>query len=173
MINSGENKELEEKVRVMYSELTLRLIEKNLTITTMESATSGLIASLITDTKGASAIFKGAFITYCNEVKIMQGVPESIIDKYGVYSHETVKSMATSCRNKLKANIGIGISGTMGNIDNNNKDSTIGEVYFAIDYNGEVKSYKRNIEPMPDRISYKMAVAKEIVCVLNKLIDKK
>ncbi|MEI3375806.1 MAG: CinA family protein [Coprococcus catus] len=37
------------------------LIEKKITITTMESATSGLIASLITDTEGSSAEFRGAF----------------------------------------------------------------------------------------------------------------
>ena len=53
-----------------------------MTITTMESATSGQIASLITDTEGSSAILKGAFITYCNEAKIMQGVPAEILDKY-------------------------------------------------------------------------------------------
>ena len=35
------------------------LIEKQTTISTMESCTSGLIASMITDTEGASAIFVG------------------------------------------------------------------------------------------------------------------
>ena len=65
-----------------------------MTITTMESATSGQIASLITDTEGSSAILKGAFITYCNEAKIMQGVPAEILDKYTVYSKETAEAMA-------------------------------------------------------------------------------
>ncbi len=58
---------------------------KNLTITTMESATSGQIASLITDTEGSSAVLKGAFVTYCNEAKIMQGVPAEVLDAYTVY----------------------------------------------------------------------------------------
>ena len=57
----------EREIREHYHDLTERLIEKKLTITTMESATSGQIASLITDTEGASAILKGAFITYSNE----------------------------------------------------------------------------------------------------------
>ena len=35
----------------------------------MESCTSGQIASLITDSEGSSAIFKGALITYSNEFK--------------------------------------------------------------------------------------------------------
>jgi nicotinamide mononucleotide (NMN) deamidase PncC len=82
----------ESDIRKDYHNLTKLLIEKNMTITTMESATSGQIASLITDTEGSSAILKGAFITYCNEAKIMQGVPAEILDKYTVYSKETASS---------------------------------------------------------------------------------
>ena len=60
----------ENNIRDNYHKLTKILISRNLTITTMESATSGQIASLITDTEGSSAVLKGAFITYCNEAKI-------------------------------------------------------------------------------------------------------
>ena len=63
----------ENNIRENYRKLTRLLISKGLTITTMESATSGQIASLITDTEGSSAVLKGAFVTYCNEAKIMQG----------------------------------------------------------------------------------------------------
>ena len=35
-----------------------KLIDTHTTISTMESCTSGLIASMITDTEGASAIFR-------------------------------------------------------------------------------------------------------------------
>ena len=80
--------------RMVFKPLTKLLIEKKLTITTMESATSGQIASLITDTEGSSAVLKGAFVTYCNEAKIMQGVPAEIIDKYTVYSTQTAEAMA-------------------------------------------------------------------------------
>lgn len=73
-----------------------------MTITTMESATSGQIASLITDTEGSSAILKGAFITYCNEAKIMQGVPAEILDKYTVYSKETAEAMAKACAENIQ-----------------------------------------------------------------------
>ena len=79
-----------------------------MTITTMESATSGQIASLITDTEGSSAVLKGAFVTYCNEAKIMQGVPAEIIDKYTVYSTQTAEAMAKACTAVYQADIGIG-----------------------------------------------------------------
>ena len=61
VVNSYDD---EAGIRAAYHDLTLRLIEKGLQITTMESATSGQIASLITDTEGSSAVIKGAFITY-------------------------------------------------------------------------------------------------------------
>ena len=44
-----------------------QLIASHTTISTMESCTSGLIASLITDTEGASAVFPGGYVTYLNE----------------------------------------------------------------------------------------------------------
>ena len=53
----------EASVRAKYARLTRRLIATKTTITTMESCTAGQVASLITDTEGASEIMKGAFIT--------------------------------------------------------------------------------------------------------------
>ena len=70
-----------ESVRKKYEVLTNSLIRRKLTITTMESCTAGQVVSLITDTEGSSAVLKGAFVTYSNEAKIMQGVPEKIIEK--------------------------------------------------------------------------------------------
>ena len=56
-----------------------KLIDTHTTVSTMESCTSGMIASTITDTEGASAIFPGGYVTYLNETKIFIGVEEEII----------------------------------------------------------------------------------------------
>ena len=66
-------------VREKYRRLTAGLIENKLQVTTMESCTSGQVASLLTDTEGSSAVVKGAFITYSNEARIRQGVPVQLI----------------------------------------------------------------------------------------------
>ena len=153
----------ENDIRENYRKLTRLLIAKELTITTMESATSGQIASLITDTEGSSAVLKGAFVTYCNEAKIMQGVPAEIIDEYTVYSKETAGALAKACRKAYNANIGIGLTGTMGNVDPANpNDSVPGRVYFAIDIDGDVEAYYVELPPQPTRLAYKLAVAEEI-----------
>lgn len=161
---------LESDVRRKYRELTETLIRKGKKITTMESATSGQVASLITDTEGSSAIMKGAFITYSNEAKIQQGVPAEIIETYGVYSKETARAMAMACRKVYGADLSIGVTGTMGNADPVNADSVPGQVYFALDVQGTVTDYYRELEPQPDRYSYKLLVAKEIVEVLLPIV---
>lgn len=161
----------EQEIREDYQKLTKLLIEKGLFITTMESATSGQIASLITDTEGSSAIIKGAFITYSNEAKIQMGVPEEILRNYTVYSKETARAMAEVCRKTYNANIGIGVTGTMGNVDPANLEASVpGQVYFAISLNGEVMDYYRELPVQPTRLAYKLAVAKEVADELMKLL---
>lgn len=162
---------VEEEIRADYQKLTRYLIEKNMTITTMESATSGQIASLITDTEGASAILKGAFITYSNEAKIQQGVPAEILEKYSVYSKETARAMAEVAAKTYGARIGIGVTGTMGNVDPANQEASVpGQVYFAICLDGDTQAYYVELEPQPSRLAYKLAVAKEVYDALMERI---
>ena len=115
------------------------LIDRQITISTMESCTSGMIASMITDTSGASAVFPGGFVTYLNETKIFIGVDPKVLERYGVYSKECAvysgecaKAMAETVREKLNTDIGIGITGTTGNLDPNNADSVQGQAFFSI-----------------------------------------
>lgn len=63
----------ESEIRAHYRALTLWLIEQKLTITTMESATAGQIASLITDTEGSSAVLKGAFVLTATRQRFNRG----------------------------------------------------------------------------------------------------
>lgn len=122
--------------------VTKILIEKELEVATMESCTSGLIASNITDYEGASAILKGSCITYSNDTKVMAGVRHETIEEYGVYSPETAYEMALTTRIKFDADLGIGITGSFGNVDPTNQDSVAGEIYFNIVY----KEYENPIK---------------------------
>ena len=157
-------------VREKYRKLTLLLIEKNRTISTMESCTAGQIASLLTDTSGSSAIIKGAFVTYSNEAKIRQGVSENIINEYGVYSKETAAEMARVCRDFYDADLGIGVTGSFGNVDPKNKDSVPGEVYFAISTREGTESFYCEVPEQPSRLYYKLYMANVIADEINKSV---
>jgi nicotinamide-nucleotide amidase len=162
-----------DEVHGLYRQITETLIEKQMTVTTMESCTAGLIASLITDTDGSSAVMRGAFVTYSNETKIKQGVPEEVIEEFGVYSEETACAMAEACREAYDTNLGVGITGTLGRVDPGNSDSVSGEVYFAIADDSGVNGYKVVLEPQPDRFSTKLAAAKLVGQKLYEAIKNK
>ena len=122
------------------------LIEKQTTISTMESCTSGLIASMITDTEGASAIFPGGYVTYSNETKMLVGVDEQVLRQYGVYSRECAQAMAKTIQEKLHTDISIGVTGTTGNVDPNNADSVQGKMFFCIRIQNMPYTYEVNTE---------------------------
>ncbi|WP_407398446.1 CinA family protein [Treponema sp.] len=117
--------------------VTEKIIKKNLSITFMESCTSGLLASMFTDTSGASAVFKGSLVTYSNEMKVAAGVPAQIIEEHGVYSAECARAMAETVKRIYGADIAIGITGTTGNVDPANKDSVLGEAFCCIMFGNE------------------------------------
>ena len=138
-----EQKQMEQKQK---DRLIKKMIDTHTTISTMESCTSGMIASTITDTVGASAIFPGGYVTYLNETKIFIGVDGEIIRKYGVYSKECAEAMAKTVQEKMRTDIAIGITGTTGNIDPNNADSVQGVVYFCIRVKDKINTFEVHAE---------------------------
>lgn len=137
-----------------YSEnVTKFLIKKNLSISFMESCTSGLLASMFTDTEGASKVFTGSLVTYSNDQKIRSGVSEEIIKNYGVYSAECAREMARAVQTIYKTFISVGITGTTGNVDPENADSVQGEAFLCIQVQN--KSYDFHIQKDVSNMSRK------------------
>lgn len=165
-IRGKEKTVSEAEVRRKYEAITLRLIEQNRSVSTMESCTSGQVISLLTDTEGSSAVVKGGFVTYSNEAKVLAGVPEEILDTHGVYSAQTAEAMANACRSRMQTDYGIGITGSFGNTDPNNADSVPGEVYFALAFEPGAECYHSKIPPQDSRLMYKLYMADLIAEVL-------
>ena len=81
------------------------------------------------------------------------------------------RAMAETCRKAYGTNIGIGVTGTMGNVDPENAEASVpGQVYFAISFNGNITAYYRELSPQSTRLAYKLAVAKEVVDELMKFL---
>ena len=160
-----------ETISQCYLEIVKMLIDKGLTISLMESCTGGLIASLITDNEGSSAALKGSFVTYSNEAKIKQGVPADVIATYSVYSKETAKAMAGACKSAYSSDIGIGVTGTFGNVDPANPDASVpGQVFFAIDYKGQSDAFFVELSTNGSRKDHKLYIAGKIAQKLKGLI---
>lgn len=153
-----------------WSEIVNKLIEKKLTIATMESCTGGGIANEITNISGASAIIKESYVTYCNEAKIKHGVPEEVIDTYSVYSIETAIEMAKAVKINTGSNYSIGVTGQLGRIDPNNPEEKLNHVWFAISDKDDNIISKEIVVPSDDRNKQKEYVINEIAKELNYLL---
>lgn len=164
-------------VSKIYGAVTKKLSELGLKITTMESCTGGMISSFLTDAEGASATTDGAFTTYSNGAKTDRGVPADTIGRFGVYSEETAEAMATACAEAFNADIGIGITGTFANLDENNGDSVERTVYACI-YGTRRASWKKETHKyeLPDmgegypRHGYKLMVAVAVAYALFEFL---
>lgn len=104
----------------------------NKTISTMESCTGGAIVNAITNVEGASKVLKFSAITYSNEFKIKMGIDKKTIDKYSVYSEETAIEMSRNISDFTNSNYGIGVTGKLNKIDDNNLYGDNNKVYISI-----------------------------------------
>jgi nicotinamide-nucleotide amidase len=126
------------------------LREKGLTLATMESCTGGLLANIITDIPGSSEYFKGGFVTYTNEAKIANGVDPDLISQHGAVSREVAAGMARAARERLNADIGIGITGVAGPSEMEGKPA--GTVFIAIDNGKETRSIDGRYPPLRHQV---------------------
>jgi nicotinamide-nucleotide amidase len=118
------------------------LRERGLSVATMESCTGGLLASTITDVAGSSSYFKGGFVAYTAEMKIALGVDEGLVCRHGVVSQEVARDMARVARERLGADLGIGVTGVAG--PEPLEDKPVGTVHIGLDdpdRSGQAVSY--------------------------------
>ena len=85
------------------------------TLATAESCTGGLIGQLLTAVPGASSVYKGGVVSYCNEIKHrLLGVEEEILSEHGAVSAPAARAMAHGARKLLNADIAVSVTGLAG-----------------------------------------------------------
>ncbi len=125
-------------------ELVRILAEKDMTIACAESCTGGLIAELITDVSGASAVFELGVCSYSNRIKKkILGVPSEIIDEYTELSLACAEEMAIGVMRMSGADIAVSTTGVAGPTGGT-EENPVGTVYIALAADGAVVSEKKN-----------------------------
>lgn len=108
------------------------LVQHQKTLATAESLTGGKIAASLVSVPGASAFFKGSYVTYSAEAKkSMLGVSEETINNFTVVSKEVTTEMAIATREKLDTNYAIAVTGNAGPTTDET-DKTVGVVFIAL-----------------------------------------
>ena len=132
------------------------LRRRGLTLATMESCTGGFLAHTITQVPGSSAYFLGGVVSYTNEVKEAWGVDPALIREHGVVSPEVAADMARACRERLGADLGIGITGVAG--PDELEGQPVGTVHIGLASNDGVFSHSRRFPPQRPLVKQRAAV---------------
>ena len=117
------------------------LLEHDLTLALMESATGGALGNALTDVDGASRYFKGGLVAYSEQAKIDLGVPAEVLTMHGMISRETAEAMAKVARERFGTDVGIGITGIAGAEEEEGQPP--GTMHIALD-DGEGVEYSHS-----------------------------
>ena len=123
-----------EETAGLASRFARRLRKRGFTVSTAESCTGGLLASLITDISGATEWFKQGWVVYSNESKMRElGDEKTAFDEgeSGAVSHEVAVQMARGARYQSNSDVAISITGIAGP-GGATEGKEIGRVHVAV-----------------------------------------
>lgn len=161
-ITSYEGKQDEAEIMAFLTELNARLPEsvfgyeqdtlpevvgkqlkkENLSIGTVESLTSGLLAQHITSISGASDYFMGSLLTYSNDLKNrLCGVSVDAILNHGAVSEQVALEMAEKGRLKLGVDVCISTTGIAGPTGGTS-EKPVGLVWVGLAFSGKSMARK-------------------------------
>ena len=114
------------------------LKEQELTLTTVESCTGGLLAGRLVNVPGVSEVLKQGFVTYSNKAKRkLVGVKKATLREYGAVSDRTAREMARGAILTTGADAAVAVTGIAGP-DGGSVEKPVGLVYIAVAVRGQM-----------------------------------
>ena len=108
------------------------LLDKNISVSTAESCTGGLLAAEFTAVSGISKIYKTGLITYSNDSKIKNlKVKPSTIKRYGAVSRQVCAQMCLHLHKISKSQLTFSTTGVAGP-NGGTEDKPVGLVYIGL-----------------------------------------
>lgn len=118
------------------------LINKGLSLATMESDTGGLLAQTLTSVPNSSSYFRGGLIVSSDQSQIAFGIDVNLISRYTSASIEVAEAMATKTREQFNTDIGVGITGVTE--PEKAQDKPVGSIFIGIDDGRTKHKFSRN-----------------------------
>ncbi len=144
---------------------------RGLRLTTAESCTGGLVASLMTEIPGSSDVMGRGFVTYSNDAKReLLGVRAETLAAHGAVSGETAQEMAAGAlaRAGPDADLAVAVTGVAGP-GGGSAEKPVGTVWLAVaSAGGEVAASKRNFDG--DRAEIRRAAVECAVAILGSAV---
>lgn len=148
------------------------LKEKQLTVTTAESCTGGLLAGRLINVPGISENLKEGYITYSNEAKEkLLGVEAEIVKEHGAVSPQTAEAMAKGGAKAAGADVCIAVTGIAGP-DGGTIEKPVGLVYMSCFCRGKLYTEKNQYSGDRGKIR-EYAVASALTLLREALLKYK
>ena len=133
---------------------------EGLKIATADSCTGGLVAALLTEVAGSSAVVERGFVTYSNEAKAEAiGVPMALIERHGAVSEPVARAMAEGALRASGADLALSCTGIAGP-GGATPDKPVGLVYIGFAAKGAPARVARHVFP-GDRAAVRAATVAE------------
>ena len=132
-----------------------KIKRRKLTIAVAESCTGGLLSEVLSAQGGSSEHFNGGAVVYSNDAKtILADVPPQLIASHGAVSSVVAGALARGARTRLRAKIGLGITGIAGP-GGATPGKPVGLAYVAIDSDGHsaVKKFVWSFDRAGNRLA--------------------
>ena len=109
--------------------------ERALTVGAAESLTGGLLASVLTETAGASDFFLGSLVCYSTDAKReVAGVDPRLLEEHGAVSAQCAAALAEGAAKKLGADLGLATTGVAGPASQEGKEP--GTIFVGAYFDG-------------------------------------
>ena len=130
----------------LYKKILNKLIMKNISVSTAESCTGGLLAYNFIKNTDSSKVFKGGLITYSDDMKIKElKVKKVSLKKDGAVSYQVAKEMIEGLYKKNKTKICISTTGIAGP-GGSTKNKPVGLIFIGIRFNKKNIILKKNFK---------------------------
>ncbi len=158
------------EIDILKQRLIALLKEKNLTLSTAESCTGGMIGACLTSIPGISAHYGYGFVTYSNEAKQkLIGVKAATLEKYGAVSPEVALRMAEGALEVSGADMAVSVTGIAGP-DGGTALKPVGLVYVGF-AKGEKRLFKK-LNLSGNRDTVRLQTVKNVLELIITQIDK-
>ena len=160
-----------EQQKMTLAEEVVKLLEEDeLTVTTAESCTGGLVAARLVDVPGVSEVFKQGFITYSNKAKRkLLNVKKTTLKEVGAVSEKTAREMAKGAILASGADAAIATTGIAGP-DGGTEEKPVGLVYIAVPVRGQMYVEEHHFEG--DRTEVRESTVQAALALLKKGLEE-
>lgn len=152
------------------------IVKKDITVSTVELTTCGLLSDLLTSVSGASKYFIMGMTPYSNEMKIKLGFPEKELNYggYGVVSKQAAETLATCILEYSGSDIGIAETGllTSSELKARRTQKQAGYVYAAIISKNDLLNKKLSIQSNLPRSEMRHEIAFRVLLLLEEYLKK-